>query len=651
MFDLFRSRDTAMRWVLVVLLSLVALSMVITLVPGFGSGGSMSRRDDVLAEACGEQVTQRMVAQVVAQQMRAREFASAMAEFLIPRMVDQFVGELATSCAAQQLGLSAGDGEVASYIQSRMPALWQDGQFVGTQAYQQYLSQMNTTIPEFEKRVRQQILLDKLQRIAFDGIVVTPREVEAEFSRKGEKARLEVVKFDPAEQKKGFNPSKDELEAYLKANQGMFQVAPKKTVSLVVADADRLGAAIAVTDAQVAQLYEQQQSKFRVEERVKVRHILIKAGEKDPADKKAKAKQKAEDLLKQIKGGADFAELAKKNSEDPGSGSKGGDLDWVQRGQMVKPFEEAAFKLKPKELSGIVETVFGYHIVQTTERQDARIKPLAEVKNEVISEYRKQQVFGTMPELAEKAQVELSRAPGQAAAIAAKLGLLYVKAEAHSPGDPFPELGLNPDLDGLLSSMEKGAVTQVVQPNTPGGGKLYVAVVDEVIPGRPAALADMEQRVRDSYLERKGADRAEELAKQFDEKMKANGGDLKKAAAEMGLKVIDTGEFERSGQMKDVGPAGYFGEQPFTMEVGKSVGIYRVGSMPFYFRLAERKAPDLSKIEADRGVLVSSIKERKLRERRELFEAGVIESLKAKGKITLYPDRVKRLAQTYTNRG
>jgi peptidyl-prolyl cis-trans isomerase D len=648
MFDLFHSRGKAMRYVLIVLLSLVALSMVITLVPGFGSGSYGARSEDVLAEVCGESVTTRMVAQVVAQQSRSREFNSSMAEFLIPRMVDQFVGELATSCAANRLGIAASDSEVAQYIQTRMPMLFQDGTFVGAEAYAQYLSQMNTTIPEFEKRVRQQILLEKLQRIAFDGIVVTPREVETEYNRKGERARLDVVKFDPEELKKAIKPGKDDLEKYLKDNPAMFQVPAKRTVAMVVADPDKLGAELVVPDEQVKAMYEAQKAKFRQELKVRASHILIKAGEKAPKEEKDKARAKAEDLLKQVKAGADFAELAKKNSEDTGSAVKGGDLDFFQAGQMVPPFETAAFKLKPKEVSPVVETAFGYHVIKVTDRQEARIKPLEEVRDELVSDFRKSQVFEKMPDLAQQARAEILQAPAQAEAVAKKLGLFFGRAQNLGPGDAYPGLGPNSDLDNFMNNIPKGGVSEVVQTRD---NKIYVAVVEDIVPPRPATLADMESKIRESYLSRKGSERAEELAKAFEAKLKTNGNDFKKTAADLGLKVIDTGDFERGGQMKDIGPAGYFGEQPFTQAVGTHVGVFRVGNMPYFFRIAGRTGPDPAKLEAERPVLVSTIKERKLRERREMFEDGVVSSLKGSGKIKVHDTLVKRLAQSYANRG
>lgn len=647
MLDLFRSRDKAMRYVLIVLLSLVALSMVITLIPGFGSGSMVNTREDILADVCGDQVTNKMVAQVAAAQMRERQFSPAMAEFMIPQMVNQFVGELATSCAAKQLGLSASDEEVAKYIQVRMPMLFENGTFVGAEQYQAYLANMGTTIPEFEKRVRQQILLDKLQRVAFDSIIVTPKEVEAEFGKKAEKVRLEVVKFDPQEYRKQFKPTTADLEEYLKANQAAFQLPMQRTASLIVVDADKLGESVPVSDEQIKSLYASRQAAYRQEEKVRARHILIKAEEKAPKEEKDKARAKAQDILNKLKGGAKFEELAKQFSEDTGSREKGGDLDFFQRGQMVKPFEEAAFKLKKNELSGLVESVFGFHIIQTTDRQEARVKQLDEVKADLVSEIRKQQLFDKMPAMAEQARAELLKAPTQAEAIAKKLGLFYAHGEKVKMGEPFPVIGPNPEFEQQISQMKKGEVSPLIQTRD---NKLFVAVLEDIEPARPAKLSEVETRVREGYLDRKGNEKAEAVAKQFEDKLKANGNDFKKTAADLGLKVIDTGEFARGGQMKDIGPAGFFGEQPFLNAQGANVGIFRVGNQPYYFRVAEKIAADMSQIETDRQTLVGGIRERKLRERREMFEEGLIESLKAKGKLNVKEDLVKRLAQSYGNR-
>ncbi|MCC6589483.1 MAG: peptidylprolyl isomerase [Bryobacterales bacterium] len=644
MFDLFRSRATTMRYLLIVLLSLVALSMVITLIPGFGSPSYGSRNDQVLAEVGSEKVTQRTVAQVIQMQMRNRQMSPEIIGIMLPQIVNQMVGELATAYEARRMGLTVSDQELVQAIQGLMPHLFQNGEFAGREAYQATLAQMNTTIPEFESKVRQNVLLEKLQRIAFDGIIVSPQEVDAELKRKSEKVRLQVVKFDPEEIKKTLKPTDDELREYLKANQAMFQVPAKRTVALVIVDADKLGESLPITDAMVKQAYEGQMERWRSPERVKLRHILIKAEASASAEDKKKAREKAEGLLKQIKGGADFAELAKKNSEDPGSAPKGGDLDWVQRGQTVKPFEDAAFALKPKEISNVVETIFGYHIIQALEKENSRVKPFDEVKGDLLTELRKRQLFDKMPAVADQARAEIVKNPSQAEEVAKKLNLTFAKAEKVGPGSDYPVIGKNQELDQQLAAVAKGGVTPVVQT---ADNKLIIGSVLDVFPARPGDLNEVREQVKAAYLGKKAADLAEERSKAFETKLKANNNDLAKTAKEMNVKLVDTGEFERGGQMKDVGPAAYFGEQPWVSPVGAVVGPYRVSSTPYWFKVVAKKEGDPASLQNERQAVVSAIKEKKLRERRDLFEEGILSRLKADGKVTVHDDAIKRMASSY----
>ena len=185
----------------------------------------------------------------------------------------------------------------------------------------------------------------------------------------------------------------------------------KKNLTMLIADQAKLEAAVNATDADLQRIYAQNQEAFRTPERVKVRHILLKTQGK-PASEEAAIKAKAESLLKQIKGGADFAKLAKENSEDPGSAANGGDLgDWITHGQMVPEFDKAIFALKPGETSDLVKTQYGYHIVQTLARQDAGVRTFAEVKGELAAQCKKQRVNDMMQQASDKAQAALQKDP------------------------------------------------------------------------------------------------------------------------------------------------------------------------------------------------------------------------------------------------
>ncbi len=648
MFDLFRSRTNSVRYLLMALLTLVALSMVITLIPGFGSPG-MESNQQVLAEVGGEPVTARMVSQVVQQQIRNQNMSIQTMEIMLPQVVNKIVGEMATAYQAQRMGFSVSNDEVVQEIKTLMPQLFQGGEFVGKDVYQQYLSQMNLSIGEFESKVRQQVLLDKLQRLAFDGIIVAPSEVEAEYQKRMEKVRLEVIKVDASELRSQFKPTQEELMDHLRKNQAGYQVPPTRNVTVVVADADKMGETLNISDAELKAAYDGQIARFRVDERVNVRHILVKAESTASKEEKAKAKAKAEDLLKQIRAGGDFAALAKKNSDDPGSAQKGGDLDWIQRGQTVKPFEDAAFTLKPNQISGVVESLFGFHIIQPLKKEAAHTKPFDEVRGELLSEMRKRQLFDKMPAIVDQARAEILKAPAQAAQIAQKYNLVVARAEKMKPSDPFPLLGNSRELSLQMMPLQKGGVSEVIQTQD---NKLGFAVVDEVFPERPAQLADVQDLVRAAIVEEKARALAESRVKAIEAKLKSSPDDLRGAAAAVpGLKIVDTGLFARGGAMKDVGPQAYFGEQAFVNPIGKVVGPYTIGAARYFFRVAEKAPGSATGLEAERNNLVKSIKDRKLTERRDLFEEGLIGNLKAEGKVKINDDAVKRMASTFRVNG
>ncbi|MBM3814750.1 MAG: hypothetical protein FJW20_24255 [Acidimicrobiia bacterium] len=642
MFDLFRSRAKATRYLLMALLSLVALSMVITLIPGFG-GGFGSSNQLVLAEIGDNVISSQDINRLVQAQMRQNQFPRDMAELIVPQMVTQFVGEMATVYQAERMGFTVSEEELIEGIRKVIPQLFQSGQFVGKEAYQAYLQQMNTTIPQFEENVRKQILLNKLQSLVFDGLVITPEEIKAEYLRRGEKVKLEVVRFQAEELKSQVVISRKEIEDHYKTNAAAYMSAPRRTIDVILVDEKKLGEKIPVTEELIRQSYESNKDRYRIDERAKVRHILVKAEPDDEAEKK-KAKAKAEGLLKQIRGGADFAELAKKNSDDPGSAVKGGDLDWIQRGQTVPPFEKTSFEQKPGQISEPVETFFGYHIIHTLDKEPARIKPLDEVREELTAELKRRQLFEKMPELADQARAELLKTPLQAQQVAAKLNLTHIRADKIAPGDAIPGVGSAPELINIAFSIDKGTVTEVMQlPEN----RLAVSAVVDIMPPRQSSLSEVEATIRTQLSTVKTAELVETKAKEFETRLRANQNDLRKTAQELGAKIITTNEFDRTGQMEGIGPAAYLGEQPFVRSVGTVVALYRVSTTPYFFKILSRSPPDLNQLEAQRDIIVTGLRDKKLRERRELFEDGLVRKLTEEGKIKINDDAVKRLAASY----
>ena len=357
MFDLFRSREKSVRILLGALLLLVALSMLTYLVPNYGTNGP-ARADQVVASVGGTDLTVGEVQHMIQNAMKGRQLPPQLISTYIPQMVDQMVSDRALTYEAERLGLSVSDQDLRDSIQQILPNLFPDGKFVGKEIYAQVLAQQDLNMQQFEADLRRQVLITKLRDIAIEGTIVTPGEIENTYRQKNEKLKVEYVKIPADKYKAEAQPTQQEIENYFKINQAQYREPEKRSMTVLLADQAKIADKVNPTDADLQKAYNQNLEQFRTKERVHARHILLMTQGKPPAED-AKMKAQAEDLLKQIKAGANFEELAKKYSQDPGSAAKGGDLGWVEHGQMVPEFERTCFSTKPGETSGVIKTEYG----------------------------------------------------------------------------------------------------------------------------------------------------------------------------------------------------------------------------------------------------------------------------------------------------
>ena len=296
--------------------------------------------------------------------------------------------------------------------------------------------------------LRRQILITRLREVAIEGTIVTPLEIEQAYRKKNEKIKIEYVKIPNDKYRAEAQPTGEEMQSFFKANNARYQTPETKNLAILIADPAKMEQAATPTDADLRRMYSQNLDSFRTPERVKVRHILLKT-EGKPASEEPKIKAQAEDLLKQIRGGADFAALAKKNSEDTGSAANGGEYPgWVTRGQTVPEFEKAAFSLKPGQTSDLVKTQYGYHIIQVLQHEDARLRPFEEAKSELAVQWKKQSVNDAMNKISDTAQAALQKDPAHPEKVAADLNMQLVRVDGHAAGQTgqgdWPQPGFRP---------------------------------------------------------------------------------------------------------------------------------------------------------------------------------------------------------------
>jgi len=642
MFDLFRSRAKAVRCLLGALLVLVALSMVVTLIPGFVGSGYAP--DNVIAEIGDEVISTRDVQLSIQQQLRNNAFPREMTGTYVPVIVNRMISDRAVAFAAEQIGFEVTDEDVARSVQSMLPQLFQNGQFVGEQAYAQYLSQMNLTIPEFESNVRKQMLLLRLTNLVLEGEVVTDQEIEEEFRKTNEKIQVDYISIGAPDFSDQVKVTGAEMQEYFDANKTTFQIGEKRDASILVVDEDEISAGIQIADDELKKIYQSSQDQFRTPERVKVRHILLKTTDKTPEEVE-QIKAKTEDLLKQIKGGADFAEIARASSEDTGTAVNGGDLDWIGRGQTVSNFENTAFSLKPGEISEVISTEYGFHIIQLQEKEQARLQPFEEVKDQIASANSKQAVYEKMQQLADSAHEQLIANPSNGEQIAQSLGISIYKVEKVAATDPIPEVGSSADMQDSIRSLAENGVSPVYELGT---GRLGVAVLTKIHPARPAEFDEVSDTIRDRLSAQKTQEMAEVQKKKLEELAATPDTDLTKIARALGMKVTSSPEFTRVGSVDGIGAAAYM-LPAFDKEEGELVGPINAMGRTVICKVVKKVPADLTKLAAERESLFKDLKRKKAAARRELFEDGILTELIESGKVKIFEKNIQRLISVYTS--
>jgi peptidyl-prolyl cis-trans isomerase D len=645
MFDLFRSREKTVRYLLGALLTLVAASMVITLVPGYGGGwGSGGQADPtVLAEIGDERVTATDVRNFIAREMRGNAIPRGMEPVYIPMIVQQMTAQKAVGYEAQRMGLKVTDEQLARIVKSMIPQLWEGGKFAGKDVYAQLLAQQNMTIPQFEQNVRAQTLQSRLEVLALEGVIVTPAEVEAEFKRRNEKIKVAYFGLSPDLFRSKVTASPAEIEQFFNRNKANYQLPERRSYLIFPIDEASIASTIKLPEAQLQAAYNQQQDRFRTPERVRASHILLKTTDKTPAEVSV-IEKRMEEILSQAKKGANFADLAKKNSEDTGSAVKGGDLDWVVRGQTVPEFEKAAFSLKPGEISGIVKTQYGFHIIKVQAHEQARLRPFEEVKTELTAELVRAQVFDKMQSLADQIRSTLVRSRDEAEKLAVANGIHPVKAENVAAGDPIQEVGVNQQFSEAVSGLPKNGVTPVVQI---GENKLVVAQVLDIVPARPAQLADVEKQVREGVLAQKAYQMAQDKIADATRKIKTSN-DLAALAKQYGADYKTSDLVNREGAITGLGAASSI-DAAFSKNVGDVVGPLMTGNGTFFVKVVEKVPADLTQLAAVRDQMLQTLKQRRAQERIELFRDGIVQALIRQKKVKIYEDNVKRLVASYAS--
>ena len=641
MFRLFKKRREALKkYLLIFFLGIVSIGMVITLAPIPG-GDTRQLEANVLADVGGVSITSQDLSRSI--QSRLRNSPLANDPKLITRMagivLDDMILRRALWTQAKKMGISVSDAELSHNLQISLPFLYPNGTFVGVDRYRDFvLQQTGLSVQQFEEQLRESLLLDKMRAIVTDGMRVGPTEIREEFLRRNAKVKIEYVLFDPSQYVKAVTITSGALEAFFQKDPNRYKVAEQRRVRYVLIDTDRVRAQVKVDDNELKQYYGQHLTDYRVSDRVKVAHILFKT-EGKTIQEVSTLEKTAREVLAQIKSGTDFGELAKKSSEDS-SAPNGGEIGWIVRGQTVKEFEDTAFSMKPGQVSDLIKTTYGIHIVKVLDKQSAHLQTFEEVKGQIKDQLEKQKLAEAQQSLADELERQLHQTPQNFAAVVRKFGLEAKETPLFRYNQPVPDLGTSEAFQNLAYQLQEGAVGTAI--TVPKGLAIIqlMGILPEHAPKLEEVRATVEQDYRAARSQELAAEKAIELA------VKAKSGDFKKAAQAMGLTVKESKDFTQQESVEGVGSGSQLAAA-FTLAPGQTSDAVSLGANRVVFRVLARTAAVETDLPSQQDQIAEELLERKRNLAWEIYEQNLKQQLLSSGELKMNDAALKNFLALY----
>ena len=622
----------------VVIIAAASVSMVVYLIPGLtGMGASSSDTFAVVYPhwysrflSTGDAISQQKVEQLATERVQQQypQYASnpMILSLIEPQVGQQLVQQQIMLDEAERLGIYADSNDVRQYLETGAPAtvLFPNGKFVGDQQYAAIIaSRFNISVEEFEKSVRQDIIVRRLEALITAGVTVSDQEVRDAYRKSNVKIKFDYAVLSADDLQKQINPTDAELEAFFKKNAARYAhaVPEERTITYFAFSADQVPGGVAQpTQQEIQQYYTAHQSEYTMPEQARARHILIKVDPGADAKTDAAAKAKAENILKQIQGGASFAELAKKYSDDPGSKDSGGELGFAQRGRMVPEFDQAIFA-QPIGQYAIVKTQYGYHIVQVEERQAAHTQSLSEVAPTIQATLVREKSAAAQENYARTLTSEAIKSGLQKTAEAHHLQLVTTP--------PINEQGVIaalPDSSQLLAKAFQSKQGDPAQYATTGEG-YAVFQVTGVSAAHAPTFADWKSHVLDDYRSEQLPSLLAQKTAELAAKAKA-ANDLAKAAKEMGAQVKTSDEVKEADQVPDIGALGQVAPQLFDLAPGAISGPINAGRTGVVARLVDKQEPTAAEIQQSFDQMRDQMLEQRRNDAFQVFASDVINSYK-----------------------
>ncbi len=623
MLDRMRQHRNWLKWSL----GIVVATFILLYVPSFlRPAGIGATPNDVLATVNGREVSVASYQRAYDNQMQSLrtaygdKFDEKMLQQLgiQQRIIQQLIDEEAVLAEADLLGITVSDAELNERI-VRMPGFQENGQFIGFARYQQVLAYQRPPLrpSEFETQYRGELIAEKLQAAVTGWITVSDAEVEREYRQRNEKVKLDLAIFTANQFRNGIQPTDAELAAQFAAHPDIYRIPEKRRVRYLSLDAEALKAKMTVTPQEVEQRYKDNQQMYSTPEQIRASHILFKTEGKDDAD----VKKLAESVLAKAKAGADFAALAKQYSDDDSNKNNGGDLDYFGHGTMVKEFDDAAWALQPGQISDLVKTQFGYHIIKLVDKKPATTRTLDQVRAQLEDQIRLEKAQAEAQKTADAIAKEIST-PADLDKVARARGLVVGDSGLFARDEPLAGLGFQPSIAAEAFTMQPDKVSGELRTNT---GFAFIALTEIKPPATPK-LEEVKDKVRNDVVTAK----ALELARAKAATMAQSGkGNFAAAAKSAGVEVKSTDLITRGTAYPEVGVSAKVDDAVFALKAGDVSAPIATDNAIVVARVKDRQDANAANAASEKD----SIRQQLLDQKRGEFFAAYMSKAKQKLKI------------------
>jgi peptidyl-prolyl cis-trans isomerase D len=645
MIRFLQNNNRMTKAIFVVIIGVVSVGMVVYLIPGLTGQGAAAA--DAYATiyphwysrfiSSGATVSQQLVDKMARAQLQQQRYPDnpVILGLFAQRVGQQLIEQQVMLAEADKLGIRATSDDVRQYLQTG-PAgqvLFPGGKFIGEDQYANLVAtRFNMTVPEFEDDVKHDIVIHRLEAFITGGVTVGDKEVRDDYRKNNIKIKFDYAVISADDLRKTINPPDAELEAFFKKNAARYASAvpeERKITYFAFTPNDLPGGVPQPTQQEIKAYFTAHQSDYQTPEQARSRHILISVPAGADAKTDAAAKAKAEDILKQLKAGANFADLAKKYSDDPGSKNSGGELPFAQRGTMVPEFDKAIFTQKIGDIE-IVKSQFGYHIVQVEERKEAHSQDISEVLPTIQATLIRQKVAAAEESYSHQLVAEAVKNGLEKTAAAHHLEVVTTPPVNHQ--GVISALPDGSQIIGKAFDMKQGDAPQAA----PTGEGYAIFQVTGISPAHAPTFADWKTHVLDDYRQEKLPQLMNAKTQELADKAKASN-DLAKAAKEVGATVKTSDLVGPEGQVPDLGQVAQVAPQLLDLSVGAISGPIDTERNGVVAKILDKQEPTADEITKNFDQTRDQILEQRRSDAFNVFVSNIMADYKKNKRIAMNP--------------